>query len=93
MWIESSLLLSLKGVAHAGLGAGAERLTRTALPKVIQLKHFGGHFSEIRFDAGPKVSEVLSSHPDYDLLITGYSLGAGKLAKVAEANAVSLPAS
>jgi len=46
----------LQGVAHAGLGAGAERLTRTAIPKV---------------------SEVLSSHPDYDLLITGYSLGAG----------------
>ena len=29
-----------QGVAHAGLGAGAERLTRTAIPKVIQLKRF-----------------------------------------------------
>jgi len=46
----------LQGVAHAGLGAGAERLTRTAIPKV---------------------SDVLSRHPDYDVLITGYSLGAG----------------
>ena len=46
-----------QGVAHAGLGAGAERLTRTAIPKV---------------------SDVLSRHPDYDVLITGYSLGAGE---------------
>ena len=29
-----------KGVAHAGLGAGAERLTSTAIPKVSQLKKF-----------------------------------------------------
>ena len=67
----------LKGVAHAGLGAGAERLTSTAIPKVSQLKNL----LELRFDAVPKVSEVLSSHPDYDLLITGYSLGAGEVAK------------
>ena len=76
----------LKGVAHAGLGAGAERLTRTAIPKVIQMRHFGEHLlMEIRIGAVPKVSEALASHPDYDLLITGYSLGAGEVAKVAKA--------
>ena len=71
--------IHLQGVAHAGLGAGAERLTRTAIPKVIQLNILE-HNLETRFvhQNNPKVSEVLSSHPDYDLLITGYSLGAGR---------------
>jgi len=46
----------LNGVSHAGLGAGANRLAQTAIPKV---------------------SEVLTRYPDYDLLIIGYSLGAG----------------
>ena len=71
--------IHLQGVAHAGLGAGAERLTRTAIPKVIQLNILE-HNLEARFvhQNNPKVSEVLSSHPDYDLLITGYSLGAGR---------------
>ena len=37
-----------------------------------------------------KVSEVLANYPDYDLLITGYSLGAGEVGKAKKSDAVSL---
>ena len=37
-----------------------------------------------------KVSEALANYPDYDLLITGYSLGAGEEAKAKKRDAVSL---